>query len=342
MKTEKIEYINSRSWHKVIKGRIINIPARISKYYSRKNQYSLLRNALPEFAHGNIISIGYGGEISKVLDGENIKYTSIDITGSPDVLCDVQDMRVFKEESVDTIICMSVLAEVENPIKAVSEFKRILKPNGVVLLYATQPFATALINSNPKWFKYDWVWIKTQAANFQLAKKMPLKKHEYILVFSKVGFNKVWNDINNKPKSIYNPQMTYSTEINHRFNKGKEKSENMKLINKRKVEPIYKSDPNKDVSSRYPKELIYFPVPYKSKRFHPTQKPVELLEYLIKTYTNKGMTILDNTMGSGSTGVAAKMLQRNFIGIEKELNYFEIAQKRIDNTIIETSIFDCA
>ena len=133
MKTEKIEYINSRSWHKVIKGRIINIPARISKYYSRKNQYSLLRNALPEFAHGNIISIGYGGEISKVLDGENIKYTSIDITGSPDVLCDVQDMRVFKEESVDTIICMSVLAEVENPIKAVSEFKRILKPNGFII-----------------------------------------------------------------------------------------------------------------------------------------------------------------------------------------------------------------
>lgn len=221
------------------------------------------------------------------------------------------------------------------------EYMRILKDTGTLILSCQFPFSFVIGQFFSKIYRHRFIWVKDKCANFISAKCQPLKNTEDILVFSKVGFNKVWNDINNKPKSIYNPQMTYSTEINHRFNKGKEKSENMKLINKRKVEPIFKSDPNKDVSSRYPKELIYFPVPYKSKRLHPTQKPVELLEYLIKTYTNKGMTVLDNTMGSGSTGVAAKMLQRNFIGIEKELNYFEIAQKRIDNTIIETSIFDC-
>jgi DNA modification methylase len=206
-----------------------------------------------------------------------------------------------------------------------NEYKRIIKDNGAIVLTASQPFTSILVCSNLDMFRYEWIYSKSKSTGFMNANKMPMKQHESILVFY-------------KKLPIYNQLKTFVGIKDKRktFNPAKLKESNIYNNAGIKNNVYHKKDDGWQV----PKSIIHFN--NGGKMEHPTQKPVELLKYLIKTYTNKGMTILDNTMGSGSTGVAAKMLQRNFIGIEKELNYFEIAQKRIDNTIIETSIFDCA
>lgn len=196
------------------------------------------------------------------------------------------------------------------------EYIRILKPNGVVLLHATQPFATDLINSNRRWFKYDYIWIKTQASNFQLAKKMPLKKHEFVLVF----YGK---------KPTYNPQMR----------KGEPK---MKRIGEResarKTDMYLSSKPAnlKAVKSDmyYPTTILEFPQVSKNKSVHRTQKSVELAEFLIKTYTDEGELVLDNTMGSGTTCIAAGRTGRRFMGIELTSEDYAKAEKRLDEVFL--------
>ncbi len=195
------------------------------------------------------------------------------------------------------------------------EYKRVLKPNGCVLLHATQPFATTLINSNSKWYKYEYIWIKTQASNFQLAKKMPLKKHENILTFYL------------KPP-IYNPQMRKGEPKMKRIGNEKyqERNNEMYLSSKPSNLKAVKSD------IYYPTTILEYPQVAKNKSVHPTQKSVELAEFLIKTYTNELDLVLDNTMGSGTTGVAAMNTNRKFIGIEKEQNYFDIAVKIIEES----------
>ena len=192
------------------------------------------------------------------------------------------------------------------------EYKRILKPNGVVLLYATQPFATELINSNPKWFKYDWVWIKTQAANFQLAKKMPLKKHEYILVF----YGK---------KPTYNPQMWKGEMKMKRIGNEKyqDRKSDMYLSSKPANLKAVKSD------MYYPTTILNFPSVARNKSLHPTQKSVELGEFLIKTYTNEGELVLDNTAGSSTTAISCIKTKREWIMIEKEEQYYNLSLKRV-------------
>jgi site-specific DNA-methyltransferase (adenine-specific) len=203
-----------------------------------------------------------------------------------------------------------------------NEYERLITDNGAIVLFGSQPFTTFLIASNIKFFRYCLIWDKIRAAGFLNANRMPLKQHEDICVFY-------------KKQPTYNPQKYIDKPYDKTKYNGSKLDKN--------VLGAYTSQNLKNEGQRFPKSILTFSQNWKRQdQMHPTQKPVELLKYLIKTYTNKGMTILDNTMGSGSTGVAAKMLQRNFIGIEKELNYFEIAQKRIDNTIIETSIFDCA
>jgi DNA modification methylase len=194
-----------------------------------------------------------------------------------------------------------------------SELNRIIKPNGAIVLFGSQPFTSALIMSNIKNYKYDWVWDKKSGLGFLDSKFRPLKSHENISVFGIIG-----SGVSNGSKVPikYNPQGVISTT----------------KTNRNKPSNILNSEPKKrefkNSSTGYPKTIIQFSKDKINK--HPTQKPLELMEYLIKTYTNENETVLDFTMGSGSTGIAAKNLNRNFIGIEKDDNYFEIAKKRIN------------
>jgi len=185
------------------------------------------------------------------------------------------------------------------------QLNRIIKPNGAIVLFGSEPFSSALRISNIKNYKYDWTWIKTKGVGFLNAKKMPLKKSEIISVFYKKPCN-------------YNPQGLVVSD-----KKNKCITKNMKTFR------TTSQDYEQTVTYKnYPNNLLDFK---NDKGLHPTQKPVELMEYLIKTYTNESETVLDFTMGSGTTGVAAKNLKRNFIGIEMDENYFNIAQERINN-----------
>jgi|TARA_R100000654_G_scaffold20878_1_gene42161 site-specific DNA-methyltransferase (adenine-specific) len=193
------------------------------------------------------------------------------------------------------------------------ELKRIIKDNGCIALFGSEPFSSSLRISNIKWFRYDWVWEKTRPTGFFLAKKQPLKIHENISIFY-------------KKQCFYNPI--------------KKKADEKKIDKRKTFNPT--SNPylggiiknrTKDDGTRFPLSIQKFPS-ISQKGQHPTQKPVALLEYLIKTYTNKNDTVLDFTMGSGTTGVASKNLNRNFIGIEKDQKYFEVVKQRIEGTLI--------
>lgn len=187
------------------------------------------------------------------------------------------------------------------------QYKRLLKIGGVVALFGDEPFSSKLRLSNPKWYRYDWYWTKNSATGFLNANRMPLKRVETISIFyPKLPLYNPQKEIGYKPYT----SMTGSKTKNY----GKFKS--IKTVND---------------GSRYPTNVLTFNKV--NKTIHPTQKPVDLLEYLIKTYTNEGMTVLDNTMGSGSTGVACKNLNRNFIGIEKDPDYFKLAKERLDGNV---------
>lgn len=221
-------------------------------------------------------------------------------------------MKDIPDGSVDLILCDLPYGTTECEWDRVipfdllwAQYNRILKPNGPVVLFATQPFATDLINSNRRAFRYEWVWEKDKRVGFLNAKKMPLRVHELILVF----YRKL---------PTYNPQMWEGTPY----------------IKARTIHSdIYGNQKNTltiNDGKRYPVDVLKFG---KSKDIglHPTQKPVALLEYLVRTYTNEGDTVLDNCMGSGSTGVAVKRVGgRHFIGIEQNQNYFDIARERIE------------
>jgi len=185
------------------------------------------------------------------------------------------------------------------------ELKRIIKDNGCIALFGSEPFSSYLRTSNIKWFKYDWYWKKEKGFGFLNSKKQPLRNIETISCF----YNK---------QAKYFPQMEQGKPYYT-----KNKPQKQKGITNDYVEVITKSD-----GLRFPQHLISFT---KETGLHPTQKPVALLEYLIKTYTNENDTVLDFTMGSGSTGVAAKNLNRDFIGIELDPAYFKIAKDRIIN-----------
>jgi len=192
------------------------------------------------------------------------------------------------------------------------QLKRVIKPNGAIVLFGAEPFSSALRMSNIKEFKYDWVWQKDKATNHLNAKRMPMRKNELISVFYK------------KP-CLYNPQLSEKPVANIRPATTKRRqAENYGSMTADSVRGIPEN-------MSYPNETLKFRGCFgdKGKSLHPTQKPVALMEYLIKTYTNEGETVLDFTMGSGTTGVACKNLSRSFIGIEKDDKYFEIARGRI-------------
>lgn len=189
------------------------------------------------------------------------------------------------------------------------QLKRIVKPNGAICLFGSEPFSSHLRLSNLKMYKYDWVWMKDKSGNIAVLRSQPAKIHETISVFS----------INSHQ---YFPQMEKRPEGNKRNNKPR--------FNKCGIQGekrFYIENSKGNLDFKYPTSIKFFNCERKGS--HPTQKPVALLEYLIKTYTLEGETVLDFTMGSGSTGVAAKNLNRKFIGIEKDEKYFEIAKERI-------------
>ena len=196
-----------------------------------------------------------------------------------------------------------------------AQLKRITKPSGAIVLTASQPFTSALIMSNVAMFKYEWIWGKNLPTGFATAGFMPMKSHENVCVFVQSG----------KPQ--FNKQPTKSLISDRAFG-GKQK----RHIGKKDGAYGSLSNTNDIVIKKYvsPRSLLQLPcVPRAKGSLHPTQKPVALMEYLIRTYTNPGETVLDPFMGSGTTGVAAKNLGRKFIGIELDQGYFDIAVKRI-------------
>ena len=222
-----------------------------------------------------------------------------------------------EDKSVDMIFCDLPYGTTQNKWDSVipldelwKEYERVIKDNGAIVLFAAQPFTSALIMSNPKMFKYDWIWQKPKGTGHLNAKKQPMRDKEDILVFY-------------KKQCTYNPQMTEGTPYKDKAGKDHTKSTSMtgsygKYTNYREV--------NKGV--RYPKQVQQFGVVERGT-VHPTQKPLDLIEYMIKTYTNEGDLILDNTCGSGTTGLGAKNLNRNYIMMEQDPKYYEIACKRV-------------
>ena len=199
------------------------------------------------------------------------------------------------------------------------QLNRIIKPNGAIVLFGSEPFSSALRMSNIKNYKYDFKWHKDKCSNFLQAKTLPRKTIEDICVFSNAGVTH-----NAKIKYTYNSQLT-----DRKARKKTPKTEKSDLFKQiRNDKTVLESGVDFKSDKNYAESLIYFKTIHKGRE-HPTQKPVALMEYLIKTYTNEGETVLDFTMGSGTTGVACVNTNRSFIGIEMDDKYFEIAKERI-------------
>jgi site-specific DNA-methyltransferase (adenine-specific) len=238
---------------------------------------------------------------------------------------EVMDRMIAEGVKVDAIITDPPYGTTQCKWDSVIPFKpmwdqlnRIIKPNGAIVLFGSEPFSSALRMSNIKNYKYDWVWEKSKATNFLNAKKQPLRAKENILVFY-------------KKQPTYNPQMTKGKSYNKGIRKKQTKDDVYGSFNQTEV---------KSEGNRYPRDVLYFKTAEtEGKTFHKTQKPVKLMEYLIKTYTNENETVLDFTLGSGTTGVACVNTNRNFIGIELDETYFNIAEERIEKHTKQGRLF---
>jgi site-specific DNA-methyltransferase (adenine-specific) len=229
-------------------------------------------------------------------------------------------MKLIPDKSVDMILCdlpygtTTYKWDVIIPFEELwTEYERIIKDSGAIVLTASQPFTTALISSNIKLFRYEIIWNKKQSGNPLLAKKQPMKSHENIVVFY-------------KKQPTYNPQM----EV-----RGKPRK---KGTNNNSFQNISGLDTRSFNNTYYPKSILDISNALKKGKVHPTQKPVPLFEWLIKTYTNEGDIVLDNCMGSGTTAVAATNLNRNWIGFETESEYIEVANKRLEQIELHTDL----
>ena len=236
-------------------------------------------------------------------------------------------MQEIPDKSVDLICCDPPYGttsikwdEVLDFDKMWEQYGRIIKPKGVIVLFGSQPFSAQLICSKLKWFRYELVWNKNKCGSPGLAKYRPMKTHENVLIFYKDS------------GGTYNPQM----EVGEPYAR---KSKNPEGYVGRKNDHGYGMKPRKEFENkgtRYPKSIINISRDFSAQQqVHPTQKPVPLMEWLVKTYSNPGETVLDNCMGSGSTGVAAIKQNRKFIGMEYDSEYFKIAQDRIKNTVVD-------
>jgi site-specific DNA-methyltransferase (adenine-specific) len=235
-------------------------------------------------------------------------------------------MKDIPDKSIDMILCdlpygtTACKWDIVIPFEPLwQQYKRIIKYNGVIVLFGSQPFTSALIMSNPKMFRYEWIWQKAAGSNFATLKYQPMKEHENILVFSK------------------NTHKYFPIKEERRGNeKGKTRNASRSVSIEGISAEVYGGiktdrDTRNYGDTRNPSSIQFFNNRIPTDRgYHPTQKPVALLEYLIKTYTNKDEVVLDNCMGSGSTGVACINTKRSFIGIEKDDKYFAIAKNRIE------------
>jgi len=240
----------------------------------------------------------------------------------------IEVMKSISDGSIDAIITDPPYGTTACKWDSVIDFdlmweqlNRIIKPNGAIVLNSSQPFTSALIMSNPKYFKYEWIWQKSHATGHLNSKRQPMRQHENICVFY-------------RSQCTYNPQMIDKTYLDKRTRSGDDNEVNV-------YGDFKKVDRQIPTTKGYPKTIQYFATPFKGGEGgkHPTQKPVTLMEYLIKTYTNEGETVLDFTMGSGTTGVAAKNTNRKFIGIEQDKNYFNISKERINKEQPQKELF---
>jgi site-specific DNA-methyltransferase (adenine-specific) len=234
-------------------------------------------------------------------------------------------MKEIEDGSVDMVMCdppygtTACKWDSVIPLEPMWEqLNRIIKPNGAIVLFGSEPFSSALRMSNIKNYKYDWIWDKVQGSGMTISKIQPMKSHEIISVFS------------NKKTNYFPIMVKRDKELNTKgWKMSKLNSENGNFSSKsvKETQKIYKE--------KYPTTILQHHKSAKecnnTKRVHPTQKPVALMEYLIKTYTNQSEIVLDFTMGSGTTGVACENLDRNFIGIERDADYFKIAKRRIED-----------
>ena len=229
-------------------------------------------------------------------------------------------MRNISDKSIDMVLCDLPYGQTQRnrwdiiiPFEPMWEqYERVIKDNGVIALFANGMFTAELMLSNKAMWKYNLVWDKVLPSGFLNAKKMPMRSHEDICVFY-------------KKLPIYNPQMTQGKKCHSRGNAiGKSQEVFSRNTNYGSFNAV-----QTEGDLKYPKSIITYQKPHPSTTVHPTQKPVELLEWLIKTYTNEGDTVLDNCMGSGSTGVACINTNRNFIGLELDETYFNIARVRM-------------
>lgn len=230
----------------------------------------------------------------------------------------LERMGDIPDKSIDMILCDMPYGTTRNKWDVVLPldrlwfiYKRIIKDNGAVVLFSQEPFTSTLINSQPELFRYELIWHKTQATGFLNANRMPLRAHENILLFY-------------KKLPTYNPQKTHGNKRKVSTSAHKRNSKKTSNYGEYKAYTY-------DSTDRYPTSVLQFSTDKQKSALHPSQKPVALLEYLINTYTNEGETVLDNCMGSGSTGVACVNTGRRFIGIEIDDNYFNIAKERIAN-----------
>jgi site-specific DNA-methyltransferase (adenine-specific) len=238
-------------------------------------------------------------------------------------------MQHIPDKSVDMILCdlpygtTACKWDVIIPFEPLwKQYERVIKDNGAIVLTASQPFTSALVMSNPKMFKYEWIWDKRVGSNFANAKYMPLKFHENIIIFY-------------KKTPVYHSELI-KTDKKSSPNKGKVFNSSLNCASS------FKRHIYSETGYRQANSIITFNSQVGEcnniNRIHPTQKPVALFEYLIKTYTNEGETVLDNCMGSGTTAIACINTGRNYIGFEKEEKYFNIIQERIKKHTVQLKL----
>lgn len=226
-------------------------------------------------------------------------------------------MKYIESKSIDMILCDLPYGLTKNKWDTVinlqelwAEYERIIKDNGVIALFGQDMFSAKLMLSNEKLHRYNLIWEKTTPTGYLNAKKMPLRSHEDVLIFY-------------KKLPVYNPQKTTG-------HKRKVSTANHKRNSKETTNYGEHSLTNYDSTERYPRSVLKFATDKQKSALHPTQKPVSLLKYLIETYTNEGCVVLDNAMGCGTTGVACKAINRSFIGIEIDNDYFNISINNIN------------
>ena len=227
----------------------------------------------------------------------------------------LEGMKRIADGSIDMILCDLPYGVVQCKWDTVipfeplwEQYKRVINPNGAIALFGSEPFTSTLIVSNIKQFKYNWIWQKNKATGFLNAKKQPLNDNETVSIFY-------------KKQCTYNPQMTVAEKV---YKRG------IVTRNKSDCYGSERSFRQEDTGKRYPLRIQYFNNNFTREQLHPTQKPVALFEYLIKTYTTPGELVLDNCMGSGTTAIACMNTKRNFIGFEMDKGYYDIACDRIE------------